>query len=205
MLRALFLLLAALLAACGSGQKVQPLPAGATVLAFGDSVTFGTGAGEGEDYPARLAALTGWQIVNAGISGDTAEAGKERIGAALEAHRPALLIVEIGGNDFLRRRPESQVKEDIRKILAEARRHNTPTVLVAVPRFSLLGAAIGALSDAPLYEQLAEEEKVPLVPKVFAGILADPTLKADQIHPNAEGYLRFAEGIAAALRQIGYR
>lgn len=193
-----------LLTACGGGQKAQPLPAGASVLAFGDSVTFGTGGAPGEDYPTRLAAITGWSITNAGIPGDTAEAAKGRIRVAIEESRPALVIVELGGNDFLRRRPEKQIKEDLRQILVQVRAANIPVVLVAVPRFSLLGAAVGSLPDAELYEQLAEEEKVPLVPDVFARILSDPGLKADQIHPNAEGYRQLAEGIADGLRKAGF-
>ncbi|RLJ64709.1 arylesterase [Sulfurisoma sediminicola] len=203
--RLLLLLIAPLfLAACGGGHKAQPLPAGAAVLAFGDSVTFGTGAAPGEDYPTRLAAITGWTITNAGIPGDTTEAARGRIRAALEQSNPALVIVELGGNDFLRRRPEKQIKEDLRKILATVRAARIPVVLVAVPRFSLLGAVVGALPDAELYEQLAEEEKVPLVPKVFGRILADPGLKADQIHPNAEGYRQLADGIAEGLRKAGF-
>lgn len=199
----LFLCLAVFIAGCGGKPKVDALPAGSAVLAFGDSVTFGTGAAPGEDWPTRLAAISGWNITNAGIPGDTALAAKGRIGTALEQSRPALAIVEIGGNDFLRRRPEGQIKEDVRNILREVRRAGVPVVLVAVPRFSLIGAVTG-LPDAELYEQLADEEKVPLVPKVFARILSDPGLKADQIHPNAEGYRQLAEGIADGLRQAGF-
>lgn len=204
-MRALFALAALLfLAACGGGPKVEPLPPGSVVLAFGDSVTFGTGAAPGEDYPTRLAEVTGWKIANAGIPGDTAEAARGRIGRAIEEARPALVIVELGGNDFLRRRSEGQISEDLRAILGEIRRAGIPVVLVAVPRFSLLGAAVGALPDAALYEKLADEEKVPLVPGVFGRILADPGLKADQIHPNAAGYRQLAEGIADGLREAGF-
>ncbi|MDP2795044.1 MAG: GDSL-type esterase/lipase family protein [Sulfurisoma sp.] len=198
------LALLALLAACGGGQKASPLPAGSSVLAFGDSVTFGTGAAPGEDYPTQLAAISGWNITNAGIPGDTAEAARGRIRAAIEQSQPALVIVELGGNDFLRRRPEGQIREDLRAILNEIRHANIPVVLVAVPRFSLIGAAVGALPDAELYEKLAEEEKVPLVAKVFARILSDPGLKADHIHPNAAGYRQLAEGIAEGLRRESY-
>jgi acyl-CoA thioesterase I len=205
MRRRIFLVvLLALLAACGGKQKATPLPPGSPVLAFGDSVTFGTGAAPGEDYPTQLAAISGWNVTNAGIPGDTAEAARGRIRGAIEQAQPALVIVELGGNDFLRRRPEGQVREDLRAILNEVRRANIPVVLVAVPRFSLIGAAVGALPDAELYEKLADEEKVPLVPEVFGRILADPGLKADQIHPNGPGYRQLAEGIARTLRDVGW-
>lgn len=66
-------LLLLLLAGCGQPLKLQPIPPGASVLAFGNSVTFGTGALTGEDWPTLLAQKTGWQITNAGVPGDTAE------------------------------------------------------------------------------------------------------------------------------------
>lgn len=201
------IVLAALLAClggCGREQARQPsIPPGAAVLAIGDSITHGTGAEQGMDYPARLAAITGWSIHNHGIPGDTAAGVDERIVAALDDTRPALVLLEIGGNDFLRQRKESQVREDIRAILATVRAQRIPVVLIAVPGFSPLGAAVGRLSDSPIYETLATEEKLPLVANVFADVLSDPALKADAIHPNAHGYRRLAEGIAAALRETG--
>lgn len=183
--------------------KPSALPAGSVVLAFGDSVTHGTGAAPGEDYPARLAVLTGWDVRNHGVPGDTAQAARARIAAALEETQPALVLLEIGGNDFLRQRKESQVREDIRAILAAVRAQRIPVVLIAVPGFSPLGAAVGRLSDSPIYETLAAEEKLPLVANVFTDVLSNPALKADAIHPNAHGYRRLAEGIAAALRETG--
>lgn len=199
----LLLLVLACLAGCGKAPRLAALPAGSVVLAFGDSVTHGTGAAPGEDYPARLAVLTGWDVRNHGVPGDTAQAARARIAAALEETQPALVLLEIGGNDFLRQRKESQVREDIRAILATVRAQRIPVVLIAVPGFSPLGAAVGRLSDSPIYETLATEEKLPLVANVFADVLSDPALKADAIHPNAHGYRRLAEGIATALRETG--
>lgn len=199
----LLLLVLACLTGCGKAPRLAALPAGSVVLAFGDSVTHGTGAAPGEDYPARLAVLTGWDVRNHGVPGDTAQAARARIAAALEETQPALVLLEIGGNDFLRQRKESQVREDIRAILATVRAQRIPVVLIAVPGFSPLGAAVGRFSDSPIYETLATEEKLPLVANVFADVLSDPALKADAIHPNAHGYRRLAEGIAAALRETG--
>jgi len=174
-----------------------------TVLAFGDSVTFGTGASAGEDWPTLLAEQTGWTIVNAGIPGDTAEAGKQRIEALLDEHRPALIIIEIGGNDFLRRRAPKAVKEDIRHMIQIAKRRGAQVVLMAVPELSLLGAVTRKPTEAPLYRELGEEEKVPVVSDVFADILSRPELCADQIHPNARGYQQMASGLYSALQKVG--
>lgn len=202
-MRLLAILALALLAACNRAPQFAPLPAGTVVLCFGDSVTYGTGAPPGEDYPTRLAELTGWQVHNAGIPGDTADRAKARIRAALDEVQPRLVLVEIGGNDFLRRRPEAQVREDIRQILAAVRDSGVQPVLVAVPRFSFIGAVAGALPDAEIYADLAKEEKVPLVADIFANVLSDDRLKSDQIHPNAAGYSVLAEGIVRELVRHG--
>ena len=160
-------------------------------------------AAPGEDWPAQLAALSGWRIVNAGIPGDTAEAAKNRLGALLDADKPALVIIEIGGNDFLRRRSQVAVKEDIRQMIRAVRSSGAQVVLVAVPELSLLGAVTRRPSDAALYAQLGKEEKVPVMTDVFADILAQPALCADQIHPNAAGYRQMADSFREALQKIG--
>lgn len=198
----LALLATALLSACSQEPQLTALPPGTTVLAFGDSVTFGTGAAPGEDWPTALALGTGWEVINAGVPGDTAEAGKSRIQALLDQHQPALVIIEMGGNDFLRRRPRQAVKEDLRHLLRTVRQSGAQAVLVAVPEVSLLNLVIGK-GDAPLYQELAKEEAVPVIDQVFSEILSQPELRADQIHPNAEGYRRMASGIYDHLKQAG--
>ena len=173
------------------------------MVAFGDSVTFGTGAAPGEDWPTHLAAATGWQMVNAGVPGDTALAAQGRLPALLAQHSPALVIIEIGGNDFLRRRSGAEVKADIRRLLQAAKGSGAQVVLVAVPAFSVMAAVAGRPSDAPLYAELAEEERVALVPDVFSDLLGDPALRADPIHPNAAGYRQMAQGLHQRLKALG--
>jgi acyl-CoA thioesterase-1 len=191
------------LTACGKKTKLAILPAGSRVLAFGDSVTFGTGAGPGEDWPTLLGGLTGWQVTNAGIPGDTAEAGKSRIRGLLDEHTPALVIIEIGGNDFLRRRPASAVKQDIKFLVSAAKGAGAQVVLIGVPELSVLAVVAGKPGDAPLYQELAKEEGVPVIADVFSDILSRPELCADKIHPNAQGYLQMASGIHDGLKGIG--
>lgn len=197
----IILVFAVLLAACKETPKYQTAPPGTVVLAFGDSVTHGTGAGQGEDYPTRLAQRSGWNVVNAGIPGDTAAAAKSRIEALLQETNPAMVIVELGGNDFLRRRAESEVKDDLRSILHAVKESGAIPVLVAVPQFALV--LIGGLSDSVIYAELAKEEKVLLVEEVFSDVLSDASLRADRIHPNAEGYRKLADGIAKTLGKAG--
>lgn len=199
----LHLLAGAGLAACGKPAKLPAIAAGSSVLAFGDSVTYGTGAGRDEDWPSLLARRTGWQIANAGRPGDTAEAAHNRLPAALDEHTPALVIIELGGNDFLRRRPARAVKEDLRRLIRTARGSGAHVVLVAVPEFSLLGVVARRPSDSPIYAELGEEEAVPVIDDVFSDILGRPELCADQIHPNADGYRQMAAGIHAALSGMG--
>ena len=199
----LLALLVLSVAACGDRDRFEPLPPGSTVLAFGDSVTAGVGASAGGDYPARLAAATGWTVVNGGLSGDTARAAAERLTPLLTVHRPALVIVELGGNDFLRQTPAARVHAYLLGIIREASATGAAVALVAVPRLSLLRASVGALTDSPIYQELADEEGVLLIPDVFSAVLSDSELKADAIHPNTGGHQRLADGILAVLREAG--
>lgn len=192
------------LVACKDAPKYQPLAHGAVVLAFGDSVTYGTGAKHGEeDYPTRLAERSGWKVVNAGIPGDTARQAKSRIGNVLGEVNPALVIVELGGNDFLRRHAVTEVKEDLRTILRAVKEAGAMPVLVSVPELSVFRASVGNLADSAIYAELAKEEGVLLVENVFSGVLSDVSLRADQIHPNAQGYRVLADGIVDALSGVG--
>ena len=193
----------ALAAGCGREVRYEALPSGATVLAFGDSVTYGTGASSGEDYPSVLADKTGWRVINSGIPGDTARAARSRLAPLLAEHQPDLVIVELGGNDFLRRHSTDSVEAALRDIVQQAKASGAITILVAVPRFSVLRATAGALSDSPIYATWSEEEGVLLAPDIFAEVLSDEDLRADPIHPNAAGYRQFTDELLALLQAAG--
>ncbi len=204
--RALILAGALALGACGRKNAAAgvAVPAGSTVIALGDSITFGTGADSAAAYPAQLAALTGWNVVNAGVPGDSAAQAAERLPALLAEHKPALVIVSAGGNDFLRHAPAAETEAALRGAIGLARDAGAQVLLVAVPQ-PTIGAALGVgLSDHPLYAKLADELKLPLHANGWAQVLGNDKLRSDPIHANAAGYRAFAEGLAATLRSTGH-
>lgn len=191
----------ALLMGCGkkavTGRK---LAAGATVLALGDSITFGIGASAETSYPSVLAKLTGWNVINAGVSGDISAQALARLPALLQEHAPPLVLVSIGGNDFLRRLPESETRANIQKICELCIASGAQVLLVAVPRFSASAAVTGALSDHPMYVDIAQSLKLPLHAQGWSTVLSNAALKSDQIHANAQGYEQFARGLFASAQ-----
>lgn len=195
-------LLAAALTACSKTAPHAALPAGSTILALGDSLTAGYGADAEAAYPAVLASLTGWQIINGGVSGNTSAQALARL-PALMRRQPQLVLVSIGGNDFLRKVPEADTRSNIRQIVQQIKAAGVPAVLVAVPYFTT-GALFGRLSEHPMYEELAAELNVPLFKGAWAEVLGDKKLKSDQIHANAQGYRVFAEKMWAFLKQQGF-
>ncbi|HSV54983.1 MAG TPA: GDSL-type esterase/lipase family protein [Burkholderiaceae bacterium] len=192
------------LAACGKKQsRARDVPRGATVLALGDSITFGTGAGPETSYPAVLARLSGWNVVNAGVPGDTSAQALQRLPALLQEHTPALVLVSIGGNDFLRRLPEADTRSNVRSICRQAVAANAQVLLIAVPRATLLAAAAGSLTDHVLFAELADELKLPLQRQGWAQVLSDARLRSDTVHANAHGYERFAHSVFDTAKAVG--
>ena len=190
----------ALLAGCGR-RRFRKLVAGDAILAVGDSLTAGFGAPKGADYPAQLAQILGHKVINGGVSGDTSAQALARLPDLL-VQKPKLVVVSIGGNDFLQRQPESGTRENIRKMVADIRATGVPAVLVAIPHFTT-GVLLGMVSEHPLYAELANELDVPLLQGACAEILGDKDLKSDAVHANAAGYRLFEERLAGFLRKLG--
>ena len=187
----------ALLAACSGPPKLARLAPEAVVLAFGDSLTSGTGANPGESYPARLEALIGRTVVSSGVPGETSAEGLARLAGVIEESKPQLVILCEGGNDFLRKLDEAQAAENLRGMIRVAKAHGAQVVLIAVPKPGLLP------SPAGFYASVAREFAVPHEESALRKILTDNALKSDLVHPNAAGYARLAEAVAALLRKSG--
>jgi len=188
----------ALLAGCGGGTpKVAKLSASDVVLAFGDSLTYGTGANPEESYPAVLEQLTGRTVVRAGVPGEQTAGGLQRLPGVLDEHRPRLVIVCLGGNDMLRKGSRQAIEVNLREMLRTIKSRGIDAMLVGVP-------APGLITSAPeFYEKLAKEFGIPYEGKIVTSVLYKPELKSDPIHPNADGYRKMAEAVAKLLRDAG--
>jgi lysophospholipase L1-like esterase len=185
------------LAACQRPARLPVLAKSDVVVAFGDSITFGTGAEPQESYPAVLEQMIGRRVINAGVPGEITAEGLSRLPQILESEKPALLILCHGGNDHLRQLNHGQAADNIREMIRLARQRGTAVALIAVPGFSL------SVSPEPMYKDIAKEFKIPLEEKTLPDILADNSLKSDYIHPNAAGYRRLAEAVAALQKKSG--
>ena len=167
-----------------------------TILAFGDSLTYGFGANTDESYPTLLSILSGHKIINGGINGDTSTEGLRRLAPYLEDKSVKLMILCFGGNDILQKKSMESLKQNLKTMIQMAKAKNIEVLLLSAPNITLFG-----LSPLGLYEEVAEEENIPLLSGVLADILSQPSLKNDQIHPNALGYKKMAELIYESLKE----
>ena len=192
---ALWLLLAA---GCGSNvPKIGKLAPADGIVAFGDSLTFGTGASEAESYPAVLGQLLSRSVVRAGVPGEVTEGGLARLQEVIDEHKPKLMIVCLGGNDMLRKVDKAQTVSNLRAIIKSIKAQGIAVVLVGVPKPALVTSA------PPFYAEIAKEFGIPYEGKIVTDILYQRDQKSDTIHPNAKGYRRMAEAIAALLKKAG--
>ena len=196
-LRLVLLLAALALAACGERPKLARLPSDAVVLAFGDSLTFGTGAAEHESYPAQLEQLIGRRVVRAGVPGEVTAQALARLPEMLDEHSPRLLLLCIGGNDFLRQLGLPQAEANVRAMVKLARSRDIEVLLIATPQPGL------SVSPPAFYGAIATEFGLPFEDAVMSQVLRDTGLKSDPIHPNARGYRVIAERLAERLKQSG--
>jgi len=186
------------LAACGdSTPQLERLSEDAIILAFGNSLTYGTGAEKNESYPVILEKTINRKVVNAGVPGELSNQGLKRLPKFLDEHQPRLLILCHGGNDILHRENLAEAETNIRQMIALAENKNIPVILLGVPKPGLF------LSSAKLYANIAENTNVIFMPNLIADVLSDASMKSDPIHPNKTGYREMASTLADTLRDAG--
>ena len=191
------LLCAALLGSCAKAPQISALAGNDVVLAFGDSLTFGTGASASESYPAQLQTLIGRKVVNAGVPGEISGDGLQRLPALLDEVKPKLLILCHGGNDFMRKLGEANAAANVRAMIRLAKDKGIGVVLMATPKPGL------SISPPDFYAELAKEFAIPFDGSVLKSVLRDNDLKSDLIHPNAKGYAQIAGSLAKLLKKSG--
>lgn len=197
---------ALLFGACGKRTPVAAaLKPDATVLALGDSLTAGHGAGPDDAWPNKLSQLTGWTVVNEGLNGDTSLGALQRLEGLLAAKRYDAILVGIGGNDMLRGMSSQATIDNLAAIVRQARAHTPHVGVIATPAPEPMRAAIGSLSDAVFYAEVAKAEQALLIPNVYARVLSDAALRSDRIHANAQGYAEMAQQLAQQLQAAGWR
>jgi acyl-CoA thioesterase-1 len=177
------------------------------IVAFGDSLTAGFGLSEKESYPYLLqqklkADGYDYEVINAGVSGETSIGGLERIDWVLEQENVQVLILELGANDLLRGLPVAKMKQNLSTIIKKAKAKNIQVLLCGMLAPPTMGAQyqrdfISAFPD------LASEHKTAFLPFILEGIALNPKLnQGDGIHPNAEGEKIMTDNVYKALKPL---
>lgn len=178
------------------GRVANLRASGEGVVFFGDSLTQGYGVRADESFPSLVARQLGIVFVNAGVAGDTTSAGLARIERDVLAHRPRLTVVEFGGNDFLRRVPLQATLDNLEAMVKALIARGSMVVILEVN--------VGLMGDPYLdgYRAVAKRYDAVLVEDILGGILGDPDLQADAIHPNARGHRAIADRVVKVLRPL---
>jgi len=169
---------------------------GTSIIAFGDSLVEGHGATPGNDFVSVLSRRIGVPIVNAGRGGDTTEAALARLDSDVLARDPRIVLVLLGGNDFLRRVPQDETFRNLGAIVERIRAKGAAVLLI--------GVEVGLIRDpyGAEYEALARRTSAGLVPDILDDIFNDRARMADSIHPNDIGYRIMADRIEPVLREL---
>ncbi len=183
---------------CSEKQPaIQPLSVDAVILAFGDSLTAGTGTSKENSYPAVLEKLINRVVINAGVPGELSREGFRRLPGLLDKYQPALVIISHGGNDLIRKLGTEKLAQNISAMIRAARERSISVILIGIPRPGIF------LSSDKLYNEIALDYNIPVENEIMANILSDTSLKSDAIHPNNKGYRLMADSIFMLMKQTG--
>lgn len=192
------LLLMILLVSCDSNdQKLTVLRPNDILLAFGDSLTLGVGTRPELSYPVHLSRFLARKVVNAGVSGEVSAEGARRLPGLLDQIKPELVIICHGGNDILRKLDREELRANLRRMYEAANQRDIDVIMIAVPHLGL------GLEDVDLYQDLADELQIPLLPETLGKLLSHNQYKSDLIHLNGQGYRKLAEAVADLLAENG--
>ena len=188
----IFILFLPLLGACTKKPLFHNSKA-PDIVAFGDSLTCGLGVSRDNAYPAVLSQLAGREIVNLGVSGNTAQQGAMRmhdIGKSM----PCMVLIEFGGNDLLQNRPIEETRKALEEIIDYVHGLNAMAVIVDT------GGNYQMSRYTKMMKKLAKKKRALFIPGIMDGIFSDKSLKSDILHPNEKGYEIIANKVYEALK-----
>jgi len=198
------LILIAVLSGCNRGEKPEKQKPAATategtIIAVGDSLTAGYGVAEDQAYPAKLEAKLRqngytYRVINAGVSGETSSGTLARIDW-IAGKKPDIVILETGANDALRGMPIKLIRSNLEETIKKLQAQRIEVVLAGMQIVRNLGPLYTA-AFAKIYQEVARDRQVILIPFFLAGVAADPALnQEDTIHPTAKGYKIVADTV----------
>ena len=201
MKKLLYIILAALILLAGykfitsTHQDFDNLSAGQRIIAFGDSLTHGTGASSGKDYPSQLSNLVSRPVINAGVPGDTTASALERLERDVLAYSPDMVLITLGGNDLKNGIAAETAFNNLKMIVNLVQSQGARVVIggLSIP-FRDRGFGRG-------FKKLADETDATLIPHILDGIMGNRKLMSDPIHPNDAGYKIMAQRFYEAMRR----
>lgn len=184
-----------LLAGCSPAPKNAEAARSGLIVCLGDSVTAGLGVEPSQAYPALLAQLAGRQVINAGVSGDTTEDALARLDKDALALRPGLVVIELGGNDYLKQVPFEQTKRNMDDIIGRIQASGAMAAVVDP------GGAVLLRNYSAAFKEISDRREALLLKHQLGDVLSRPSLKTDPIHPNDAGHKKLADGIYAGIKK----
>jgi len=166
---------------------------GKNIICYGDSITFGYGVNLGEDYPTALAKIVNRPVINVGVDGDTSTEGLQRIKQDVLEKEPCIVLIEFTGNDFLKKIPMDLTIRNIKKMVREIQSAGAMTAIVDV------SAGLFLLDYRIRLFLLSRQTGSIFIPATLSGIITNPSMKSDFMHPNASGYKIVAQRVYLAI------
>ncbi len=184
------LLLGVVLSAGCVKQEIKNIDSkGVNIICLGDSLTYGYGVDKGADYPSLLARMINIPVINAGVDGDTSIEGLKRLNSDVLEKNPLLVIIEFGGNDFLKQVPINLTFSNIKEMIEKSQSKGAMVALIDISAGMLFAEYRVQLS------KLAKQKGAIFIPRILEGILTNPSLKSDFLHPNSNGYNMVAQRV----------
>ncbi len=182
-------MLITLLSGCAK-QEIKNIDSkGVNIICLGDSLTYGYGVDKGADYPSLLACMINIPVINAGVDGDTSIEGLKRLNPDVLEKKPLLVIIEFGGNDFLKQVPIKLTFSNIKEMIEKAQSKGAMVALIDISAGMLFAEYRVQLS------KLAKQSGAIFIPSILEGIVTNPSLKSDFLHPNSNGYNMIAQRV----------